>query len=82
MAGDALAQLALACLRFNIEVLSRARAGSCVHLFFESLEELVIQVPTPFPLPPLTYFTCVYPSFCPSSTTQLPLYLPSTDPPL
>ena len=44
VAGEALAQLALACLRFNIEVLSRARAGSCVHLFFEALEELVIQV--------------------------------------
>jgi ubiquitin C-terminal hydrolase len=42
-ACDALPQLALACLRFNVEVLSRARAGSCVHLFFEALEELVIQ---------------------------------------
>jgi ubiquitin C-terminal hydrolase len=37
-----LTDLVLICNRFNLEVLSRARARSCVHLFFERLEEIVI----------------------------------------
>lgn len=37
-----LIDLVLISIRFNLEVLSRARARSCVHLFFDRLEEIVI----------------------------------------
>lgn len=38
-----LGSLGLVCLQFSVEVLSRARAQACVPMFFERLEELVLQ---------------------------------------
>jgi ubiquitin C-terminal hydrolase len=42
-AVSSLSSIVLTCLRFNIEILARARASSCVPLYFQQLEAIILR---------------------------------------